>query len=84
MNKLISIQQVHPLKRALASLNIMTKQRFKHLRDIWKIKKQEALYDHLYPSEYSDNLSYTYKLFNCQEERSLYQFQPYTDREFGG
>lgn len=50
MNKLISIQQIHPLKRALASLNIMTKQRFKHLRDIWKIKKHEALYDHLYPS----------------------------------
>lgn len=65
MQKYLSIKKLNPLKRALASLNIVTRQRYQHFSDLRNIKQNEALQDHTRIAEYSDILSYTYKLIDC-------------------
>lgn len=84
MQKYLKISDINPFKRALASLSIITKQRYKQYKDLSNIRSQEALFDHYISGEYADNLSYAYRLFDCEKEKSIFQFQPYTDCDIGG
>jgi hypothetical protein len=65
MQKYLYLKKLNPLKRALASLNIVTRQRYQHFKNLRSIKQNDALHDHTRIAEYSDILSYTYKLFDC-------------------
>lgn len=47
MQKYLSLKKLNPLKRAMASVNILTKQRYQHFRDLRNIKQNEALFDHM-------------------------------------
>ena len=81
---LINIQNMNPLKRALASLNIVTRQRYRHFKNISHIKNQDNLYDLYDQSQPSDEISFCYRLFDCTKEQSIFQFLPYSDRNIGG
>ena len=45
MNKLISFSEIHPIKKALASLKIITRDRYNHYKKISNISRNEALRD---------------------------------------
>lgn len=84
MNKLLSFADIHPIKKLLASLRIITKDRYQHHSILDKIANTQSLHDLEYSNTYNDNLSYCYKLFDCSNPSSLHLFHPYSDREIGG
>lgn len=80
MNKLLSFADIHPIRKALTSLRIVTKDRYQHYTKLNKIASNEALLDQGYSNKYKDTFSYSFNLFDCTKPSSLHIFHPYTDR----
>ena len=80
----ISASKLNLFHRTLASLRGSTIDRYRHWRAMHRLKQQDFI---LHPSaidKYNDEVSYSYRFFDCSKEDSIYKFVPYSDREYGG
>lgn len=85
MNRFASIAEVGPLRRALTSLSIQTRERMALAKHLRFIAGQGALFNELQEaSKYSDELSYCYRPFDLVSPQALHRFSFYSDRDIGG
>lgn len=85
MKRFIEIAELSPIRRALASLRILTRERLQMYQHMRFVSRQDMLYNETKDAhKYSDELSYCYRLFDFTTPQALHQFSFYNDQDIGG
>ena len=85
MNNLIRQKQLSVFQQAWGWLQLRTRDRWARTSQLRNIARHETLYNQdENAGDYSDELSYRYRLFDLTSSLCLQEFQFYNDRDIGG